>query len=172
MPRAMEQEVAARPRLRKVPGDVLTGIGWLNGTFHVPAHLALSDYLALGSQAFKLTGVGVPNEAERLAFMALRRDAVILVAPALAEEGEAPDATSYTTDLQVACLLPMGMLRGTLRVIYNLRLSDHLQQTGHLLTLHQCLLAPYGATAKSPGARDLHTAIVNLNHATGISECG
>ncbi len=163
--------VAARPQLRKVPVDVLTDLGWLNGTLHVPSHLALTEFLALGSHALKLTGARVPDEAERLAFVALRRDAVVLVVPGLAEEGAA-EASGYTTDLQVACLLPMGMLRGTLRVIYNLRLSDHLQQAGHLVTLNRCLLAPYGGTANSPGARGLQTAIVNLNHAMGISEYG
>jgi hypothetical protein len=163
--------VAARPRLRKVPVDVLTDLGWLNGSLHVPIHLALSEFLALGSHALKLTGATVPDEAERLAFVALRRDAVVLVAPALAEE-EAAETSGYTTDLQVMCLLPMGMLRGTLRVIYNLRLSDHLQQAGHLVTLKRCLLAPYGGTANSPGARGLQMAIVNLNQALGISEYG
>ena len=172
MHQVTKKPVASRPRLRKVPIDALTGLGWLNGTLHVPSHLALSEFLALGSQPLKLTETQVPKEADRLAFVALRRDAVVLVAPGLAEEGEVAEASSYTTDLQVACLLPMGMLRGTLRVIYNLRLSDHLQQTGHLLTLHRCLLAPYGGTANSPGARGLHAAIVNLNHALGISECG
>jgi hypothetical protein len=161
----------ARPLLRTVLVDVLTDLGWLNGTLHVPRHLALSEFLALGSHALKLTGAGVPDETERLSFVALRRDAVVLVAPALTEEA-AVEASGYTTDLQVACLLPMGMLRGTLRVIYNLRLSDHLQQAGHLLTLHQCLLAPYGGTANSPQARGLRMAIVNLNRAIGISECG
>jgi hypothetical protein len=164
--------VAAHPRLRNVPVDVLTNLGWLTGTLHVPSHLALSDFLALGSHALKLTGAAVPNEVERLSFVALRREAVVLVAPALAEEGEAAEPSGYTSDLQVACLLPMGILRGTLRVIYNLRLSDHLQQAGHLLTLHRCLLAHYGGTANSPGARGLHTAIVNLNHALGIAEYG
>jgi hypothetical protein len=162
--------VATRPRLRKVPVDVLTGLGWLNGTLHVPSHLALSEFLALGSHPLKLTEAQVPNESDRLAFVALRRDAVVLVAPGLAEEGEDAEASTYTTDLEVACLLQMGILRGTLRVIYNLRLSDHLQQAGHLLTLHRCLLAPYGGTANSPGARGLHVVIVNLNHALGISE--
>jgi hypothetical protein len=162
---------ASRPRLRKVPIEALTGLGWLSGTLHVPSHLALSEFLALGSQPLKLTDAQVPNEADRLAFVALRRDAVMLAVPALAEEGEGAETSPYTSALQVACLLPMGMLRGTLRVIYNLRLSDHLQQTGHLLTLHRCLLAPYGGTANSPGARGLQAVIVNLNHALGISEC-
>jgi hypothetical protein len=164
--------VASRPQLRKVPIDALTGIGWLNGTLHVPAHLTLPEFLALGSHPLKLTQAQVPHEADRLAFVALRRDAVVLVAPALAEERESTEASNYTSDLEVACLLSIGILRGTLRVIYNLRLSDHLQQTGHILTLHQCLLAPYGGTANSPGSRGLHAAIVNLNHALGISECG
>jgi hypothetical protein len=155
-----------------VPIEALTGLGWLNGTLHVPSHLALSDFLALGSQPLKLTEAQVPDEPDRLAFVALRRDALVIVAPGLAEEGGGAEPSAYTTDLQIACLLPMGLLRGTLRVIYNLRLSDHLQQTGHLLTLHRCLLAPYGGTANSPGARGLHTVIVNLNHALGISECG
>ena len=172
MHQVTRQEAASRPRLRKVPIEALTGLGWLSGTLHVPTHLALSEFLALGSQPLKLTDAQVPNEADRLAFLALRRDAVVLAVPGLAEEGEGAETSAYTSALQVACLLPMGMLRGTLRVIYNLRLSDHLQQTGHLLTLHRCLLAPYGGTANSPGARGLHAAIVNLNHALGISECG
>jgi hypothetical protein len=163
---------ASRPRLRKVPVEALTALGWLNGTLHVPSHLALSDFLALGSQPLKLTEAHVPDEADRMAFLALRRDALMLVSPGLADEAEGTEASDYTADLQVACLLPMGILRGTLRVIYNLRLSDHLQQTGHLLTLHRCLLTPYGGTAKSPGARGLHTVIVNLNHTLGITESG
>ncbi len=170
MHQVTKKTVAPRSRVRKVPIEALTELGWLTGTLHVPGHLALPDFLALGSQPLKLTEAQVPNEADRLAFVALRRDALVLVAPSLAEETEAAEASAYTTDLQVACLLPMGMLRGTLRVIYNLRLSDHLQQTGHLLTLHRCLLAPYGGTANSPGARGLHVVIVNLNHALGISE--
>jgi hypothetical protein len=172
MHQLMKEAVAPHPRLRRVPIDALTVLGWLNGTLHVPSHLSLAEFLALGSHPLKLTQAQVPNEADRLEFVALRRDALVLVVPGLAEEGESAEASAYTTDLQVACLLPMGLLRGTLRVIYNLRLSDHLQQTGHLLTLHRCLLAPYGGTANSPGARGLHSAIVNLNHALGISECG
>lgn len=171
MHQAAKSAVAARPRLRKVPIEALTGLGWLSGTLHVPSHLALQDFLAIGSQPLKLTDAKVPNEAERLKFVALRRDALVLVAPGLPEEGGA-EVSAYTADLTVACLLPMGMIRGTLRVIHNLRLSDHLQQTGHLLTLHRCLLAPYGGTANSPGARGLPSVIVNLNHALGISECG
>ena len=163
--------MGSRPNLQKVAVEVLMPLGWLNGTLHVPVHLPLVEYLALGTNALKFTGVKVPNEPDRLAFVALRRDSLILVAPALAEEPDPAGASDFTTAREVACLLPTGMLRGTLRVIYNLRLSDHLQQEGHFMTLRHCLVAPYGATANTPGARSLSTVIVNLNHAMGISEC-
>ena len=160
--------MARPPALRNVAVDLLTQLGWLSGTLHVPSHLPLEEHLALGTNDLKVTGVTVPNEADRMRFLALRREAVIIVAPALAEDEDEPPA--YTTARQVACLLPSGILRGTLRVFVNLRLSDHLQQQGHLVTLQHCLLTPYGATAHSPGARTLHTVIVNLRHAIGVSE--
>jgi hypothetical protein len=163
--------MARQPGLRQVAVDLLTPLGWLNGTLHVPSHLPLGEYLALGRHDLKVTGVSVPNEPDRLRFLALRRDAVVLVAPGLVED-EDDAGSEYTSTRQVACLLPNGILRGTLRVFVNLRLSDHLQQQGNLVTLRHCLLAPYGATAHSPGARTLHTAILNLAHAVGISEGG
>jgi hypothetical protein len=162
--------MATRSGLRQVAVDLLTTLGWLNGTLHVPRHLPLEEHLALGRHDLKVTGVAVPHEPERLRFLSLRRDAVAVVAPALAEEEE--PVSEQTTARQVACLLPGGILRGTLRVWVNLRLSDHLQQQGQLITLRRCFLAPYGATAHSPEARTLHTAIVNLTHALGISESG
>jgi hypothetical protein len=129
-----------------------------------------SRHLALGRHDLKLTGVTVPGEPDRLRFLALRRDAVMVVAPALPEEEE--PASEFTAAREVACLLPSGVLRGTLRVFVGLRLSDHLQLQGHVVRLRHCLLAPYGATANSAGARSLPTAIVNLDHAVGIAEGG
>lgn len=162
--------MASPPGLRQVAVDLLTPLGWLNGTLHMPRHLPLAEHLAFGTHDLKLTGVAVPGEPDRLRFLALRRDAVVVVAPALA--GEEDVASEYTTAHQVACLLPTAVLRGTLRVFVNLRLSDHLQQEGHLVTLRHCLFTPYGSTANSPGARTIHTAIVNVTHGIGISEDG
>ena len=161
--------MTTRSAPRKVSADLLTTLGWLNGTLHVPSHLSLEEHLAGGSDQLIVTGVAVPNEPDRLRFVALRRNAVLVVAPALPEEREDPEA-EFSTAREVACLLPGSMLRGTLRVLHHLRLSDHLRQASQLLTLRHCLLAPYGATANSPGARTLHTAVVNLSHVVGVSE--
>ena len=163
--------MTAPSSLQRLPIDILTTLGWLNGTLHLPCHLPLEEHLALGRTDLKLTGVSVPNEPDRLRFLALRREAVVVVVPPLAngrDDGPASDA--FTTTREVACLLPGWMLKGTLRLFTGLRLSDHLQLQGRLVTLRHCLLAPYGATAQSDHARALPTAIINLDHAIGFSE--
>jgi len=160
--------MAQRTALRRDAVDILTPLGWLNGTLHVPAHLGLREHLSVGVQDLKVTGVCVVGEPERLRFLALRRSAATVVAPALAEEAEPlPD---YMREREVACLLSTGILRGTLRVHASLRLSDHLSLEGPWLTMRHCLLVPYGGTANSPGARSLHTAITNLAQVLGVSE--
>jgi hypothetical protein len=102
--------------------------------------------------------------------VALQREAIVLVAPSLEEGVEARPDPGYTALREVACLLPGGILRGSLAVLLNMRLSDHLQQQGPLLTLRHSLLTPYGQTSLSPDARTLSTAIVNLESILGISE--
>jgi hypothetical protein len=163
--------MATRPSLQRLPVDILTTLGWLNGTLHLPGHLPLEEHLALGRHDLKLTSVSIPNEAERLRFLALRREAVVVVIPPLDNgQDEDPGAAAFTTTRDVACLLPGWMLRGTLRLFSGLRLSDHLQLQGRLVTLRHCLLAPYGATAQSEQARALPMAIINLDHVVGFSE--
>jgi hypothetical protein len=163
--------MAARSSLQRLPVDILTTLGWLNGTLHLPSHLPLEEHLALGRDDLKLTGVAIPREADRLRFLALRRESVIVVVPPLTNgQDDDPSSAAFTTTREVACLLPGWMLKGTLRLFTGLRLSDHLQLQGRLVTLRHCLLAPYGATAQSDHARALPTAIINLDHAIGFSE--
>jgi hypothetical protein len=38
------------PPLRRVTANILTGLGWLHGTFHLPPHQSLVDFLAPGVQ--------------------------------------------------------------------------------------------------------------------------
>jgi hypothetical protein len=159
--------VAERTPLRRDAADILTSLGWLSGTLHIPSHLGLQEYLSLGTQELKLTGVRVPGESEQLRFLALRRDATLLVAPSVAEECQ---PSEYLRAREVACLLPSGILRGTLQVQANMRLSDHLSLEGPWVTLRRCLLAPYGETGRSPAARAIHTSIINLSQVIGISD--
>jgi hypothetical protein len=161
------------PRLRQVTADVLTPVGWMNGTFRVPPQQPFLDFLTLGTlgvQVLKFTRVRVPNEPDVVPFVALRRESVILVVPTLTKDLiEEPDA-GFMRARDVACLLPGGVLRGTLDVLANIRLSDDLERRAHLVVLRRCVLAPYGGTLNDPTARALPVAIVNLTQAVGISE--
>jgi hypothetical protein len=103
-------------------------------------------------------------------FVALSRESVILVAPTLARELIVPEDGGFSNAREVACLLSAGVLRGSLDVLANLRLSDDLERRGHLIVLRRCVLAPYGGTLNAPTARSLQTVIVNLSRAIGISE--
>jgi hypothetical protein len=159
-----------RPQLRKVPIEVLSPMGWLSGLLHVPLHQTLVEFLSLAPRLVKLTKVRIPQESEVRPFVALQREAIILVAPSLDDSVDTPRDRAYAALREVACLMPAGVLRGSLAVLLNMRLSDHLQQHGPLITLRHCLLTPYGQTAKSPGARAFSTVIANLEAVLGISE--
>jgi hypothetical protein len=159
-----------RPNLRKVPVELLAPMGWLSGLIHVPVHQTLLEFLTLTPRLLKLTRVRLPQEPDPRPFVALRRDLIALVAPSFSEELERPRDAGYTALRPVACLLPHCVVRGSLAVQLNMRLSDHLQQQAPLLALQHCLLTPYGATAKSPEARAFPTLIVNLDAVLGISD--
>lgn len=159
------------PVLRQVTVEILSTLGWLHGTLHVPVVQTLLDFFTLSSHLVTATRVRVPQESELLGFVALRRDSITLVAPTLAGPLLAvPGSHGPTTPRDVACLLDHGVLRGQLEVTVGLRLSDHLRQHGPYLVLRHCMLAPYGATLQSPESKTLEATLVNLNRVAGVSE--
>ena len=159
------------PELRQVTVEILSTLGWLHGTLHVPVAQTLLDYYTLSSQLIAATRVRVPQEPDLRGFVALRRDAITLVAPTLSGPLLAvPGSHGPTVARDVACLLDHGVLRGQLEVTVNLRLSDHLRQQGPYVVLRHCMLAPYGATIQSPDSKTFEAAIVNLLRVAGVSE--
>jgi hypothetical protein len=159
------------PPLRLSSVNVLTDLGWWAGTFHVPPHQSLVDFLAPGSHIVKLTRVRIPNESERLPFVALRRDSIIVVEPTQADERvDTPGSGGRTSSHRVGCLLPVGVLHGTLEVLVNVRVSDFLRQQPSLAVLRDCVLVPYGQPPESNQARKLRVALVNLGRVTGVAE--
>jgi exoribonuclease-2 len=69
-------------------------------------------------------GDRIPNEPDPRPFVALQRDAITLVAPSLEDGVEARPDPGYTALREVACLLPTGILRGSLAVLLNMREWD------------------------------------------------
>jgi hypothetical protein len=106
------------PPLRVSSVNVLTDLGWWAGTFHVPGRQSLVDFLAPGNQVVKLTRVRIPTQNERLPFVAVRRDSILVVEPTQADElVDTPGSGGRTSSHGVGCLLPVGVLHGTLEVL-------------------------------------------------------
>lgn len=160
------------PIFRRVPTELLCGLGWVYGTLHIPAHQALDEFLALSGPALKLTHVRVPGDSDPLKFLALRRDGISVIAPPMGGPVVTPGRYGPTSTRQIACLLGEGMLRGSVEVPATMRLSDFLRLDGPFLAVRHGLLAPYGATLHSPGAKTLDVALVNLDHVAGVSDIG
>ena len=161
----------AAPQLRLSTANILTDLGWLAGTFHVPQRQSLMDFLGSGVGVIKCTRVRVPGEETRLPFVAIRRDAVLVIEPTQGDELiETAGSIGRTAPHRIGCLLPAGILTGALDVLVNVRVSDFLRQQPGLALLHDCRLAPYGQSQDAPQTRRLRTAIVNLSRVTGIAE--
>ena len=161
----------AAPQLRQSTANILTDLGWFAGTFHVPLHQSLVDFLAGGVGVIKATRVRIPGEESRLPFVGIRRDSILVVEPTQGDELiETAGSIGRTTTRRVGCLLPEGLLTGALEVLVNVRVSDFLRQQPGLVVLSDCRLAPFGQPADSPKARKLRVALVNLGRVPGLAE--
>ncbi len=159
------------PPLRRSTVNVLTDLGWVAGIFHVPGHQSLVDFLAPGNHIVKLTRVRIPNESERIPFIAVRRDSIIAIEPTQGDElVETPGSSGRTPPLRVGCLLSVGILHGTLEVLVNVRVSDFLRQQPGFAVLHDCVVVSYGQSLESSDARKLRVVLVNLGRVTGVAE--
>jgi len=157
------------PQLRLSTANILTDIGWFAATFHVPLHQSLLP--RRGHRRDKGTRVRIPGEESRLPFLGIRRDSILLVEPTQGDELiETSGSIGRTSSHQVGCLLPEGLLRGTLQVLVNVRVSDFLRQQPNLVVLRDCRLTGYGEPADSPKARKLRVALVNVGRISGVSE--
>jgi hypothetical protein len=159
------------PALRKVTANVLTNLGWLHGTFNLPPHQSLVDFLAPGVQVLKFTRVQLPQSGDVIPFVALRREAVVLIEPTLNDDLiETPGSIGRTSPRDVVCLVAAGQVRGTLQVLVNVRVSDFLRQQASLIVLRHCLFVPYGEPEDSAKTRRLGVVVVNLSGAIGVAE--
>jgi hypothetical protein len=158
------------PQLRLSTVNLLTDLGWCAGTLHVPGRQSLADFLAPGTHIVKVSRVRIPDEAERLPFIGFRRDAILVVEPTQTDELLEAGSVGRTSAHRVGCLLPAGILHGTLEVLVNVRVSDFLRQQPGLAVLRDCSLVPFGQPSDSNQARRMRSALVNLSRVAGVVE--
>ncbi|MEZ4288720.1 MAG: hypothetical protein R3A47_11410 [Polyangiales bacterium] len=119
---------------------ILTPAGWAVATMHVPERESLVDFLNSDDSFFRLTNVSLPNQHEKIDFVAMHRRGVLLVVPGSDHliEGQ-PDADDV--DHVVTCLFDGGMVMGSFALPPGKRVSDVLMHQEPFFALYQCTIA-------------------------------
>src|SRR5437868_3565815 len=109
-----------KPAQQAIRSRVLSGAGWLEGTFHVTSGSHLVEYL--NQQPFyALTDVGFP-EGIHLSFFALARSETFVVeAPA---DEPPPSTSSELITHHATFVFPVGVVDAQLELAPDVRLSD------------------------------------------------
>jgi hypothetical protein len=154
-----------------VPASIFTTAGWMTGTFHVPPIHAFGEWLDHTGDFFRLTDVRLPGESEPVPFFALQRHGVILVAPGIEisppEDNRYPGAHLVRRD--VVIVLPEGILRGTLAVMPQIRVSDFVAHWPAFLPVHDAILANRDPS-RPPQTEPLPLVFINAPRIVGLSE--
>jgi hypothetical protein len=159
------------PEQRRATVTVLTPLGWVQGTLHMPPAQTLLDFLQSGSPVVKLTRARLPGQPEMVPFVALRTDAIAIVAPTIDELVEPGGVLGRTTPREVEIHLEAGRVAGRIEVLVNLRVSDFLRQQAGLTTLRDAVFTPHGPHDQLQ-VRRMPVAIVNLGRATALVQTG
>ncbi|MEM7245282.1 MAG: hypothetical protein AAF533_08050 [Acidobacteriota bacterium] len=152
-----------KPRQRPVTARLLTSVGWLEGTFHVPCNGGLQDLLNREADFIALTDVRTSRGTTD--FMSLRRDGIVLVLPSAGDE-VLELATHHHVD--VSCLTDFGRVNGELLMLRNLRVSDYFARAPSFLRLERCRVE--NDTPSGVQARDYAEVLLGTRHVQGVSE--
>jgi hypothetical protein len=156
---------------RKMPVQVLTAVGWITGTLHLPVksrileHLNHTrDFLALTDVRFSMNAEGAP-----IPFFAVQREAAILVIAPASEQYHTVTVEEMTVH-PLSCLLELGTLDGRFKTLKGVRVSDYISSTKGFFLLEDCELAlkdRYGRTLIED--RRSHV-LLNVRHVIGVTE--
>lgn len=156
---------AYRPSQRKVHVELLAVPGWLSGIVHVPARTTLAGTFNRRSEFIPLTDATPDPGAQPLEFIAVRRQAIILVVPDAEEAqrgGHAPPG--HYEPMHLRCHLHDVTVEGTVEALASLRLSDFLETNAGFITMHDCTLEDNGRTQRYP------LLLVNTRHVLAVTE--
>lgn len=160
-----------QPQLRPAPANLLTRAGWLRGTFRVPPHQSLLDFLVGSVNVVKLTKASAEGEPSEYSFIGLRREAIALIEPTMPDELiVSPGAGHITSPRAVCCIFDAGTLTGTLDALVNVRVSDFLRAAPDFMIVRDALFVPNGESAGGPGTRRMRIAVVNVPQLVGVAE--
>lgn len=152
-----------RAEQRGLPLRILATPGWLSGRLHLPVKARLLDFLEHAGPFLTLTEVQLAPGDRGLPFLALQRAAVCAVVPPMGE-GEIPSQES--SPHQVSILLGSANVRGRLRTLPGVRVSDFLMHHKGFARLEEAHVR------ERPGEKDeeFPALLVNCDRIVGVAE--
>jgi hypothetical protein len=161
---------AYQPDIREIPGHCYAQVSWVSGAICLPARRALQDHLNQGEPFLRLRNARVAGTESELAFLALRRDAVSMIAPSLRDERLQRGGVGRQQERRITCLLETAVVTGTLELIANLRVSDHLMREQGFILLRDCGLVWAARRAQPPFESPIPVLLVNTRHVLGVTD--
>ena len=159
-----------RPKQRTVKARILTEAGWIQGCFNIPHNALFLDYMNRPITFDNLTQVTVEPYRLSSEFLMLQRRAIILI-QFLEDVPELLDRfAENTAPRQIFCLLDKGIIRGSLALLRNIRVSDHFNNRRGFVLLSQCrsLLALPLPEGKKESQHPV--LLLNTDYILGVSD--
>jgi hypothetical protein len=147
--------------------EVLAVAGWVGAVVHVPAKTSLAATLNKKAEFLALTEVVPEPGADVVPFLAIRRQAILLMVPSAADVDLYSGAQhGVHGELRITCLLQHASVEGTVRALAGQRVSDFLETNAGFVLLSNCSL-----TSDQGGDREgLPYVFVNMCHVMGVME--
>jgi len=151
------------PDQRAIVVRILTSAGFIEGTLRVPRRTCLADAWDHAPDFVPLTDVQLPGLPTRVPFFAIRRHEMLLLIPPT-DETLIVLPRGQEVDHAMSALLPgQYAIGGTVAVLHDVRLTDHLRRPSTLVLKD--------ATLIGPGLNERHAVVlVDPQRVIGISE--
>ena len=145
--------------------DLLSIAGWISGTLHVPLRSSMVATLNRRAEFLPLTDATPAPGEPPLAFVALRRSAIMLVLPGPLElERPAIVQPGSHEQLHLRCHLHALTVDGTIEALASLRISDYLETNRGFIALSNCTIE------EGDEVRHLPQVLVNCTHVLAVTE--
>ncbi len=158
-----------RPDQRQVSAKIFTPIGWLSGSLHVGRSNTLLESVNAMKTFIKLTDVELSETGKKMPFLALQRNTVQLIVP---EESTDRLEIFQSTDAvpkDVVCLLEAGVVKGTVRLLPDIRVSDFMAKSTGFFALRDCSSAIW-QTNEGSASQAVPSVLINALRIVGVSE--
>ncbi len=122
---------------REVPVRALTPSGWISGKLSMPGIVRIVDFIDL-EVFLRLTEVRFEGDEKELAFLALRRDSIIILTVDSNENLESVETLGFQDEHRVTCWFEGGAVQGVMLIRLGARLSDYLERHEGLVVIREC----------------------------------